>query len=115
MRFQWRDYRSKAKYKSRIMTVSAEEFIRRFLIHTLPPGFQRIRHCGFLANRLRKEKLALCRRLLTNPVVELLPSPAASASPAPAIRLCPQCRTGLLVRIMTLPAYRWPDRPPDSS
>jgi hypothetical protein len=115
VRFQWRDYRSKAKYRSRVMTVSAEEFIRRFLIHTLPPGFRRIRHFGFLANRFRKEKLALCRRLLTNSVVELLPSPAVSASPVPAIPLCPQCRKGLLIRIAILPAYRWPDRPPDSS
>jgi hypothetical protein len=51
--FQWRDYRSKDKYKSRTMTVPADEFIRRFLIHTLPPGFQRIRYFGFLANRFR--------------------------------------------------------------
>jgi Putative transposase len=54
--FQWRDYRAKHKYKSLTMTLSADEFIRRFLIHTLPPGFQRIRYCGFLANRFRKEK-----------------------------------------------------------
>ncbi len=114
VRFQWRDYRSKARYKSRVMTISAEEFIRRFLIHTLPPGFRRIRHFGFLANRFRKEKLALCRRLLTHSVAEPLPAPVASAARVP-IHLCPQCRTGLLVPIAILPAYRWPDRPPDSS
>jgi hypothetical protein len=46
------------------MTLQAEEFIRRFLIHTLPDGFMRIRHFGFLANRDRAKKLALCRDLL---------------------------------------------------
>jgi Putative transposase len=58
------------------MTLAADEFIRRFLIHTLPPGFQRIRHFGFLANRFRKEKLALCRQLLATPANELLPNAA---------------------------------------
>jgi len=62
--FQWKDYRHKHRDNSRSMTLEAGEFIRRFLIHTLPPGFQRIRHFGFLANRHRREKLALCRQLL---------------------------------------------------
>jgi predicted Zn-ribbon and HTH transcriptional regulator len=117
--FQWRDYRNKDKYKSRVMTIPADEFIRRFLIHTLPSGFRRIRHFGFLANRFRKEKLELCRKLLSNPVTELLPTPAqcretvATLSAQPADR-CPKCHTGILIRI-ALPAYRWPTRPPDSS
>ena len=46
------------------MTLAADEFIRRFLLHTLPDGFHRIRHYGFLANGHRAAKLALCRRLL---------------------------------------------------
>ena len=46
------------------MTLAAEEFIRRFLQHTLPDGFHRIRHIGFLANRYRTKKLPLCRQLL---------------------------------------------------
>ena len=46
------------------MTLSAEEFIRRFLLHVLPEGFQRIRYYGFLGNRYREEKLARCRQLL---------------------------------------------------
>jgi hypothetical protein len=46
------------------MTLEAEEFIRRFLFHVLPEGFQRIRYYGFLANRYREEKLARCRELL---------------------------------------------------
>src|SRR5207253_5615014 len=57
--FQWKDYRHESEQK--VMTVDADEFIRRFLIHTLPPGFQRIRHFGFLANCHRKAKLVLCR------------------------------------------------------
>ena len=60
--FRWRDYRHHNKNK--VMTLTADEFIRRFLLHALPDGFHRIRHYGFLANRRRAEKLALCRTLL---------------------------------------------------
>ena len=63
--FRWRDYRHAARNK--IMTLAADEFIRRFLLHTLPDGFQRIRHYGFLANGHRADKLALCRQLLAVP------------------------------------------------
>lgn len=117
--FQWRDYRAHHPNRSRTMTLAAEEFMRRFLIHTLPAGFQRIRYYGFLANRFRQEKLALCRRLLANPVSQLLPTPAACAESAAVDRhpfhRCPKCLTGMLVRIAILPAYRWPNHPPDSS
>jgi putative transposase/transposase-like zinc-binding protein len=60
--FRWRDYRH--HNKSKVMTLAADEFIRRFLLHALPDGFHRIRHYGFLSNRQRAEKLALCRTLL---------------------------------------------------
>jgi hypothetical protein len=60
--FRWRDYRH--QNKSKVMTLAADEFIRRFLLHALPDGFHRIRHYGFLSNRQRAEKLALCRTLL---------------------------------------------------
>src|ERR1700680_2666411 len=63
--FRWRDYRH--HHKSKVMTLAADEFIRRFLLHALPDGFHRIRHYGFLANRHRADKLALCRRLLAAP------------------------------------------------
>ena len=56
------------------MTLQAEEFIRRFLLHVLPEGFQRIRYYGFLANRYREQKLARCRELLGMPA----PGPATS-------------------------------------
>lgn len=120
VRFRWKDYRAQSKHKSRTLTLPAGEFIRRFLIHILPPGFQRIRYFGFMANRFRQEKLALCRRLLASPVTQLLPCPARprelSATPDPiSPHRCPQCHTGLLLPIAILPAYRWPLRPPDSS
>jgi Putative transposase/Transposase zinc-binding domain len=106
--FQWKDYRAGNRQKRRVMTLAADEFIRRFLIHTLPPGFQRIRYFGLLANRFRKEKLALCRQLLN--AREILPA----IDPA-SFHRCPNCRIGVMIRIATIPAYRWPARPPDSS
>ena len=60
--FRWRDYRHHDKNK--VMTLTADEFIRRLLLHALPDGSHRIRHYGFLANRHRADKLALCRKLL---------------------------------------------------
>jgi len=118
--FQWKDYRHKHKQISRLMTLDSTEFIRRFLIHTLPPGFRRIRHLGFLANRHRKEKLELCRKLLTSPAAELLPDSTLCLALLHAVivrppALCPQCKTGVLIRLDVLPAYRWPQRPPDTS
>ncbi len=71
--FRWRDYRHHDKPK--VMTLAAGEFIRRFLLHTLPDGFHRIRHYGFLANGHRRAKLAHCRQLLAAP-------PAAPPPPA---------------------------------
>ena len=59
--FEWKDYADGNKTK--IMTLDAVEFIRRFLLHILPAGFVRIRQFGFLANRARRKKLALCRYL----------------------------------------------------
>jgi hypothetical protein len=61
----WKDYRDNNQRKT--MTLAAEEFIRRFLIHVLPKGFQRLRQYGFLANCCRAPKLALCRQLLRMP------------------------------------------------
>jgi len=88
--FRWKDYAHKSK--QRLMTVSADEFLRRFLLHTLPRGFVRIRFCGFLANRRRGELLPVCRRVLQ---VALPPqnstAPDASACSAPGAWLCPHC------------------------
>jgi hypothetical protein len=63
--FLWKDYRHHDKRK--LMTLDADEFIRRFLLHVLPNGFHRIRHYGYLANGHRAAKLAQCRQLLSAP------------------------------------------------
>ena len=62
VKFNWRDYRDNNQQKT--MTLSADEFIRRFLLHVLPSGFHRIRYYGFLGNRHCKEKLERSRQLL---------------------------------------------------
>jgi len=107
--FQWKDYRDRQQ-PHKVMTVAAEEFIRRFLQHALPPGFQRIRYYGFLANCHRKAKLDLCRQLLVAPCCELLPRPADyrdffAVLTGRDLRRCPQCGLGTLVRSLVL-AYR---------
>ena len=98
VRFQWKDYRSDGQIKT--MTLSASEFIRRFLLHVLPEGFQRIRYYGFLGNRYRKQKLELCRRLLGTPT---LVEPANAAKDyrdryeeltGHSLYQCPQCKQG---------------------
>ena len=97
--FAWKDYRDGGKDK--VMTVSADEFIRLFLQHSLPPAFQRIRYYGFLANSHRARKLELCRQLLTAGCSELLPTLAVCWNllrclNATRRRLCPQCGAGVL-------------------
>ena len=62
--FKWKDYRAKGRTRHKTMTLAADEFIRRFLIHVLPRGFHRIRHYGWMANPHRVEKLARARALL---------------------------------------------------
>jgi len=98
--FRWKDYRHHGRPK--IMTLDAHEFIRRFLFHTLPDGFHRIRHYGFLANGHRAAKLALCRTLLKVPAPAPMPDPAGEAiSPAPFDR-CPCCG-GAMITLAILP------------
>ena len=96
VRFTWKDYRAHGKTK--VMTLTADEFIRRFLLHALPDGFHRIRHYGFLANGGRSDHLARCRQLLDTRVtgaarernhaksdcpVRLLTSPSVLLAAAP--------------------------------
>ena len=73
------------------MTVTGEEFLRRFLLHTLPRGFVRIRFCGFLANRRRRELLPLCRALLQAAPSPPSAAPAATESKPAGNWRCPQC------------------------
>jgi len=105
--FQWKDYADGNKIKA--MTLDAVEFIRRFLLHILPGGFVRIRQFGFLSNRVRKEKLALCRTLLAK--VLATNSPANSSRDDKAEErdrtLCPVCRTGHFIRIEILQPLTW--------
>ena len=65
--FKWKDYRAKADNRYKLMTLDADEFIRRFLIHVLPDGFHRIRHYGLFANGNRANNIALACRLLGAP------------------------------------------------
>jgi Putative transposase len=104
--FQFKDYRSGDRYKARRMTLDAEEFIRRFLLHTLPPGFQRIRHYGLLSGRNKQQTLRACRGLLAVDA-DLLPSPQQVAQcireiMAPSV-LCPVCHIGQMVRMEGIP------------
>jgi len=62
--FRWKDYRAKGRTRHKAMTLGADEFMRRFLLHTLPRGLHRIRHYGLLANGNRKASLAVARELL---------------------------------------------------
>jgi hypothetical protein len=104
--FEWKDYAGGNQTKT--MTLEAVEFIRRFLLHVLPSGFVHIRHFGFLANRKRKEKLALCRSLLdgSQAVSEsgADSSPVRDSDSAEQPRRCPVCKIGRLVRIQVLTA-----------
>ena len=106
VRFRWKDYRHGNRQK--VMTVSADEFIRRFLLHVLPEGFHRIRYYGFLGNRHRAQKLAHCRDLLGMPVAE--PSVDASEKDyrdryenltGHSLRKCPSCHQGQMIIIET--------------
>jgi hypothetical protein len=91
--FTWKDYRHHGKTK--VMTLEADEFIRRFLQHTVPDGFHRIRHIGFLAYSHRTAKLALCRALLAAPPPE--PAPIEGYRERTlrltghAVDVCPDC------------------------
>src|SRR5487761_2773172 len=62
--FGWKDYRAKGRTRNKTMTLGADEFMRRFLLHVLPSGFHRIRHYGLIANAERKDNLAKARELL---------------------------------------------------
>jgi hypothetical protein len=86
--FLWKDYAHGRK--RRLMTLTAEEFLRRFLIHTLPRGFIRIRFFGFLANRQRTASLPLCWQLLEADPQSISPPPRTAAR-LPALWACPHC------------------------
>jgi hypothetical protein len=116
--FRWRDYRDGDAQKT--MTLQAGEFIRRFLLHVLPPGFHRIRYYGLLGNRHRQEKLDQCRRLLDmSPATPMEPDTAAQADyrdryealTGQSLHHCPICRRGRMIPMEQLIPSRDPEPP----
>jgi len=114
--FRYKDYAD--RQQSKVLTLQTPEFIRRFLLHTLPKGFVRIRYYGFLANRQRNERLEHCRRLLGG---EPEPTPAAdnkalltkASDPQDTCRRCPACQRGKLIIVEVVPSVpRLPPRRP---
>jgi hypothetical protein len=114
VRFRYKDYRG-ADHPQKTMALPAGEFIRRFLLHVLPAGFQRIRHYGWLGNRHRNDKLARCRQLLGT-----TPECRSSAATSPSdyrdryealtgisLRVCPVCRDGHMRIVEHLARDRW--------
>jgi hypothetical protein len=108
--FRWRDYADHNRQKT--MTLKADEFIRRFLLHVLPERYVRIRHFGLLANRNRKDLIALCRNLLGSKTVTK-ENDRQETWQEQLLRICgidvttcPACQKGRMFRIELLRPYR---------
>ena len=106
VQFHWKDYRDNSQIK--VMDLEADEFIRRFLLHVLPEGFQRIRYYGFLANRDRRKKLALCRQLLGMQTLSQTTSvkdyrQQYQELTGRSLTLCPRCLKGQMAIVESLP------------
>ncbi len=121
VRFRYKNYRDDSPHP-KTMTLAADEFLRRFLLHVLPAGFHRIRYYGWLGNRHRTDKLARCRQLLGTSALE---TPAATA-PADyrdryqaltgrSLRDCPICADGHMRVIEPMARADGHGPPPDSS
>jgi len=98
--FKWKDYRAKLDARYKLMSLDADEFIRRFLIHVLPDGFHRIRHYGLFANGGRAENIARARQLLNVPVPQNAPSDADSTGdgePQVLSHPCPCCGGRMII------------------
>jgi len=91
--FRWRD--SAHNNEQKLMTLSLDEFLRRFLLHVLPKGFVRIRNFGFLANRRRATLLPLCFHLLGSP--QQTEQELSTSNDANNPRLCPKCGGPMMV------------------
>jgi hypothetical protein len=113
--FRWKDYQR--GNQQRTMTLEAVEFLRRFLLHVLPRGFQRLRHYGFLANGVRQVKLLRCRHVLGQspvpPAVSPTPLEQEPSTARPRLDHCPLCQVGRMqVRETWLPPRRVRDPTP---
>jgi len=109
--FRYKDYRRDGADRQRVMTLSTDEFIRRFLLHVLPKGFHRIRHYGLLAGSSRKASLAIARALLdvASPPEQLSADDTADWRPP-----CPCCG-GHMVVIETFERWQQPRGPPTAT
>ena len=107
---RYKDYRRDGADRQRVMTLSADEFIRRFLLHVLPRGFHRIRHYGLLAGSARKASLALARELL-----DVMPDAADAPidEPVDPTPPCPCCG-GKMIVIEVFARRRQPRAPPSA-
>ena len=101
--------------KKKTVSLEAQEFIRRFLLHVLPDGFMRIRHFGFLANRSKKQALAQCRRLLK--IEAALPETPKESAKDLLLRItgidlsrCPSCHRGTMIVVAELPPISSPSQ-----
>jgi hypothetical protein len=106
--FRWRD--RKHGNREQIMKLSADEFLRRFLLHLLPKGFVRIRNFGFLANRRRRILLPLCFQLLgSEPEKSKTQDQSINA---PGLWTCPRCGGPMIITLRVNPSNRWTRSPP---
>ena len=109
--FRYKDYRRDGADRQQVMTLAADEFIRRFLLHVLPRGFHRIRHYGLLAGSARKASLALARELL-----DVAAPPDADTPVEPEHYRSPcRCCGGRMIIIETFERWRQPRGPPHAS
>ena len=98
--FRWKDYRAKGRTRNKTMTLSSDEFMRRFLLHVLPTGFHRIRHYGLIANAERRYNLQRARELLQVEAPDAQTEPQSDDRPAascPPTFVCPDCGAAMIV------------------
>lgn len=96
--FRWKDYRAKGRTRHKIMTLSTDEFMRRFLMHVLPSGFHRIRHYGLLANARRKKNLVLVRNLLhATPDASPENEDTSAGTTTQPTFVCPDCGAAMVI------------------
>ena len=115
--FKWKDYRAKERGRHKTMTLTADEFMRRFLLHVLPSGFHRIRHYGLIANTTRKDNLACARKLLL--VEKTIETANAETNDADTVDssdesvtyVCPDCGAPMII-IDTFMLGQLPRAPP---
>jgi hypothetical protein len=109
--FLWRDYADDNRKKT--MTLNADEFIRRFLLHVLPERYVRIRHFGLPANRSRKDNIAVCRKIIGGDKTVAKENTSQETWQKQLLRICgidvaacPVCQTGRMFRVALLQPLR---------